>query len=273
MNLCCFNLESMFRILSLFLFFALLSQNADCQILNFQNSDFKKDSAKFKGTITSSLSSYNRSAAANEPVEFFGFEIQSGFAFFFKNSRLTLINEFDYLKINDEPFLNTGYQHIRYSLFEDKRFHPEVFGQIQYDNFRGLSPRVLSGTGFRYDFIENDKLSMFSGFGVMYEYEKWSVPNSDLFIEVDFLKSNNYLGWRWNISESFDANMIAYFQTAYDQSASVWRNRYSFEMNLNSKINKRFKITNSFSLGHEDQPIVAITKTIYNFTTGLNIVF
>tara|TARA_R110002096_G_scaffold378222_7_gene572177 strand:- start:49770 stop:50561 length:792 start_codon:yes stop_codon:yes gene_type:complete len=263
----------MLRILVVLYFSLFILQNSEAQILNVQKSDLQKDSTKFKGNITSSLSTYNRSAAVDEPVELFGFEFQSGFAFFFKNSRLTLLNKFDYLKINDDPFLNTGYQHVRYNLFEDELFHPEVFGQIQYDNFRGLFPRILGGMGFRYDFIENDKLSMFSGFGVMYEYEKWSLPNSNLFIEVDFLKSTNYLGWRWNISESFDANMIAYFQTAYDQSASVWRNRYSFEVNLNSKINKRFNITNSFSLGHEDQPIVPITKTIYNFTTGLNIVF
>ena len=243
------------------------------QILNMQKSDLEEDTSKWKGNITSSFGLYNRSAAADEPVEFFEFSLKSDFAFFFKKARLSLVNEINYLQINDDPFLNTGFQHIRFQWQVEKHIHPEAFTQFQYDNFRGLFPRILAGSGWRFIVAKKKSLSFFFGAGLMYEYENWEIPDSPSKREVEFLKSTNYLGLRWKINPNLDLNMIAYYQTTYDQDQELWRNRYSLDLNLNSKVSKRFKINTNFSLGHEDQPIVAITKTVYNFTTGLNYSF
>lgn len=85
----------------------------------------------------------------------------------------------------------------------------------------------------------------------MYEYEVWQRPNSDGKVEVDYLKSTNYFGLRWDVNEGLDLNMIAYFQTGYDKNEELWRNRYSLEVNINSAITKRFQLNNNFSLMHE----------------------
>ena len=259
----------MYKIIFIFLLAIFISPNLNGQILNIQKAAIKKDSAFLKGNLTASFSMYNRSAAADAPVEFFGYNIKSSFALFPKNARLAFMNDFSYLKINEAPFLNTGFQHVRYSLFENKRVHPEAFAQFQYDNFRGLFPRWLGGIGIRHDLIESEHFSFFFSPGIMYEYEGWLVPNTDDKIIAQFFKSTNYVGFRWDINKNFDVNMINFYQTTYDRSAELWRNRYSFELNLNSKITKRFTVTNSFTLSYEDEPIVAITQTIYNFSAGL----
>ncbi|WMN11401.1 DUF481 domain-containing protein [Marivirga salinae] len=243
------------------------------QILNLQNSKIEKDSSLIKGNVTASLSMYNRSAAANEPVEFFGYNLKSSIALFLKNSRLAFINDFSYLKINEDPFLNTGFQHLRYSMFEDKRVHPEAFVQFQYDNFRGLFPRWIAGVGLRHDLVKTEDFSFFFSPGIMWEYEAWMIPNTEDEVKVSFLKSTNYIGFRWDVNEFLDINTINYYQTTYDSDAELWRNRYSIELNINSKITERLGINNSFTLSYEDEPIVPITQTIYNFTAGINYKF
>lgn len=241
------------------------------QILNIQHSKIQQDSSFVKGNLTASLSLYNRSAAADSPVEFFGYTLNSSIALFPKNSRISIVNRFNYLKINENTFLNTGFQHLRFSMFEDKNIHPEAFVQYQYDNFRGLSPRWVAGIGVRHDFIKTEKVSLFFSPGIMVEYESWLVPGSETgeHVNVSFIKSTNYIGLRWDVNDNLDINSINYYQTTYDRSAGVWRNRFNIELNFNTKITERFGFNNSISLAYEDQPIVDITQTIYSFTAGV----
>jgi len=254
-------------------FFISFSQFGFSQILNLQNSKIEKDSSFLKGNVTASFSIYNRSAAADEPVEFLGYNFKSSIAIFPKNSRLSLINDFSYLKINEDPFLNTGFQHLRFSMFENKAIHPEAFVQFQYDNFRGLFPRWIGGVGLRDDLIKTENFSFFFSPGIMWEYEAWLIPGSEEQRKVNFLKSTNYIGFRWDVNDYLDVNTINYYQTTYDSDAELWRNRYSVELNVNSKITERLGINNSFTLSYEDEPIVPITQTIYNFTAGINYKF
>ncbi len=250
----------------------LVSQLCFSQILNIQHSKIKQDSSFVKGNLTASLSLYNRSAAADSPVEFFGYNLNSSIALFPKNSRISSVTRINYLKINENMFLNTGFQHLRYSMFEDKKIHPEAFVQYQYDNFRGLSPRWVAGLGVRHDIVKTKKLSLFFSPGIMAEYESWLVPDSNTGEEVNvsFLKSTNYVGFRWDVNDNLDINSINYYQTTYDRNANLWRNRFNVELNFNTKITERFGFNNSFSIAYEDQPIVAITQTIYSFTAGVN---
>lgn len=252
------------------LFFAVSFLSAEAQILNVQKSTLEKDTSKVKGTITGTMDLYNRSAAADDPVEFFEYKVKSSIGLFFKNSSLAFINDFGYSELNGSKLLNSGYQHVRYSMQEDKNWHPEFFGQFQHDDFRGLFPRLLAGASIRHDLINWEDFSFFYAPGVMYEYEVWQRPKSDEKVEVDYIKTTNYLGLRWDVNEGLDVNMIAYYQTGYDKGAELWRNRYSFEININSAITKRFQLNNHFSLMHESAPIVDITPTIYKLSMGVS---
>src|SRR5690554_1464176 len=92
------------------------------QILNIQKATLEKDTSKVKGVITGNLNLYNRSAAADEQVVFFGYNIKSSIGLFFKNSTLALMNDFGYTELNGNKLLNTGYQHVRYTINEGERW-------------------------------------------------------------------------------------------------------------------------------------------------------
>lgn len=244
------------------------------QILNIEKSALDRDTTKkFLGNINGGLLLYNRSAAEDEPVEFFGFDIKSSIAYFPGKHRISSMTRIDYLRINEDPFLNTGYQHFRFDFRKDRNVHPEAFAQYQYDNFRGLDPRLLAGTGMRHRLFRNDHFTLIFSVGIMYESERWIHPKTEDIINASFWKSTNYLVLRIKISEWADFNSIQYFQTAFDPSIDAFRNRYSTDINLNTKLTSRLQWTASFTLSFEDKPIVPIVRTIYRFSNGITYKF
>ncbi|MBX2968485.1 MAG: DUF481 domain-containing protein [Cyclobacteriaceae bacterium] len=240
------------------------------QILNIEKSALDRDTTKkFLGNISGSLLLYNRSAAIEDPVEFFGFDIKSSIAYFPGKHRISSITRIDYLKINEDPFLNTGYQHVRFDFRKDRKVHPEAFAQYQYDNFRGLDPRLLLGVGMRHRLYHNEHFTLVFSIGIMYESEKWTHPKTEEVMRISFWKSTNYLVFRIKISEWADFNSIQYFQTAFDPAIDAFRNRYSTDINLNTKLTSRLRWTTSFTLSFENRPIVPIVRTIYRFSNGI----
>ncbi|MBX2946291.1 MAG: DUF481 domain-containing protein [Cyclobacteriaceae bacterium] len=252
----------------------LCSHMAVAQILNIEKSVLDRDTTKkFIGNINGNLLLYNRSAAADEPVEFFGFDFRSSIAWFPGKHRLSSISRIDYLKINEDPFLNTGYQHFRFDFRKDRKVHPEIFAQYQYDNFRGLDPRLLVGTGMRHRLYRDEHFTLIFSVGIMYESEKWTHPKTEEIIPIAFWKSTNYLVFRIKISEWADFNSIQYYQTAYDPGIEAFRHRYSTDVNLNTKLTARLQWTTSFILSFENRPIVPIVRTIYRFSNGITYKF
>lgn len=249
----------------------LISATAHAQILNIEKAKLDADTAKFViGNITTSFSLNNRSAASDAPVNLLGFKFKSSFALFPGRHRISIINDFDYLKINDAPFLNTGYQHIRMNFWRDRKVQPEAYVQFQYDNFRGLFPRILSGVAMRHRLVEEKNVSFIFGVGLMHEYERWAEPYlDDTHVNMSLLKSANYVIFRWQISKVADLNTINFYQVGYDARFGVWRHRISNETNINSQITERLSLTATFGFGFEDKPIVPITQLIYNFSTGI----
>ncbi|MCU0356765.1 MAG: DUF481 domain-containing protein [Cyclobacteriaceae bacterium] len=244
------------------------------QILNIEKYILDRDTTrKMLGNITGSFVMYNRSAAENEPVEFLGINFKSSIAIFPGKHRIASITDINYLRLNDEPFTNTGYQHFRFELFKHLRTNPEAFAQYQYDNFRRLDPRLLAGGGIRHRLLRNNKITLTLGTGVMYESERWTHPYAEEIIQANFWKSTNYVIFRISLSEWADFNSIQYYQTAYDPSINAFRNRFSTDMNLNTTIAKRLLWTVSFTLNYEDRPIIPITKTIYRFSNGITFKF
>jgi hypothetical protein len=244
------------------------------QILNIEKVTLDRDTTKsFLGNAGLSFTLNNRSAAENDPVNFIGLSTHSSLAFFPGRHRISLINRIDYLRINDAPFINTGFQHVRMNFFKDRKVHPEAFAQVQYDNFRGLFPRILTGVGMRHRLLKTEEVTFVFSVGAMYEYERWQHPATEVFIKQNLWKTTNYLSFRYKISENADVNTIHYFQTGYDPLIKTWRNRYSVDANLNTKITDRLSLQTTFNLGYEHRPVVPITRTIYSFTQGFNVKF
>lgn len=249
-------------------------QQSGAQILNIERQRLEPDSLKpLVVKATFGINIYNRSAAEDSPVEMRGYNASLNSIYFSNRHTYAAIGQLDYLKINENPFLNFGFIHFRGHFFFKNKSSFEVFNQYSYDNFRGLDPRIIVGAGWRQKLLESDRSILILGMGVLYEWEKWKHPNEDLVVNVNLVKSTNYISYRFNINDYLDFNTITYYQVGYDDELGSLRNRISGVININSKISKRFSLTNSFNFSYEDKPVVPITRFIYQFRTGLSINF
>lgn len=258
----------------IFLILFLISFSSFSQILNIERSRLEKDTSKvFLFKTVAGLNVFNRSAAADAPVNLFGYNFDLNALYYPGKHGYMFISKFDYLRINDSDFLNFGYVHARVNWLRERKFNYETFLQYSFDNFRGLDPRWIAGGSVRHNVIKSEKFTLIVGLGGFYERERWIHPFTDEFVEVKLAKSSNYISLRTEINQFVDFNMVNYYQTGYDRSINSFRNRISNSTILNTKLTEKFSITNTFEIAYEDKPIVPITKVVYSFRTGLSINF
>ncbi len=252
----------------------LISFSSFSQILNIERYRLETDSSKnFMAKVTAGVNAYNRSAAAEDPVNLFGYKWDINTMYQKGRHAYVFVSNFDYLKINEDDFLNFGLIHGRAIFDYDKPVNVETYVQYSFDNFRGLEPRWIIGSTFRYEAVNSQRLTLILGVGGLYEKERWFHPNDEDVIRTHFLKSSNYVSMRLSINDFVDLNMVNYYQVGYDREIEAFRNRFNGNLNLNTKITDRFSFTNSFEFSYEDKPIVPITKFIFAFKSGLSFDF
>lgn len=251
------------------LLFAPLITNG--QILNIERLRLEKDTVKnFQIKTTFGLNSYNRSAAETNPVNLFGYNLDLNAIYYPGKHAYMLLTKLDYLRINEDDFLNFGFVHGRINFFRERRLSYELFGQYSYDNFRGLDPRLLLGGSVRYNIVKSDNLTLLFGTGLMYEAETWQHPHTQDHIHAHFLKSSSNLNLRYTLNEYVDLNVVNYYQVGYDPRINKLRNRVNSSVILNTRLSSWLSWKNSFDMAYEDKPLVPITKMIYSLNTGLS---
>ncbi|WP_228527716.1 DUF481 domain-containing protein [Pararhodonellum marinum] len=260
------------RITFLLLFFTFTASQA--QILNIERYRLEKDTTKnFMFKATAGLNVFNRSAASDAPVNLFGYKWDVNAVYFPGKHSFIFVSNFDYLRINENDFLNFGLIHGRVVFNREKITNIETFAQYSFDNFRGLEPRWVMGGTLRYQAVKSDRMTLILGMGAIYEHETWIHPFTEEDVQIDFFKSSNYVSLRMTISPNVDINTVTYYQVGYDQGIEAFRNRINSTINLNTKITDRFSFNNTFEFAYEDRPIVPITPFIFAFRMGISLDF
>ena len=115
----------LFSLVILFLF----SHAVVGQVLNIERLRLERDTTtSFKSKITAGMNIYNRSSAANEPVNLFGYNIDVNTLYYPGKHAFMGLAKFDYLKVNNEDFLNFGFVHFRVNYF---RKNPINFEKLE----------------------------------------------------------------------------------------------------------------------------------------------
>lgn len=256
------------KILALLIIYFSISVNA--QILNLEKYRADGDSIKkFAFNFNGSFNVNNRSAAQDNPVNLLGYNVSLDAIYTPDKHGYIFLAHRNFLRINDSPFLNFGFIHGRINFLRKNNLNYETFVQVSDDNFRGLNPRFIAGGSIRYRVLDLDETEITIGTGGFYEFEKWLNPINDQMVEVNFIKSSSNIVFRHTFNKSFHANGIVYYQFGYDKNIQRFRNRYSLDLNFNSKITDRFSLTTHFDLSYDDRPIVPITPFIYAVRVGL----
>lgn len=245
------------------------------QILNIEKSrlDSLSREKPYQVKLEANIDFYNRSATNDEKAEFFSTEAALNATYAPGAQAYLLIGEINYVENNSNNILNNGNLHFRTTFNHRKTFSTEVYVQGQYDNFRGLTDRVLVGIAERWKVIENEKFDWHVAAGPMFEYERWRTPDGEEIKQKRLPKLSSYLTLRWKISDQMDFNTILYYQVGYDKEAELTRHRVSNTTNLNFKINDKLSFHTGISIAYDDEPIVPITEFIYSVENGISLDF
>ena len=110
---------------TIFLFLFLISFSSHSQILNIERYRIKSDTSKaLVVKATAGLNVFNRSAAADAPVNLFGYKWDINSMYHPGKHAYIFVSNFDYLRINDSDFLNFGLIHGRTVFnYDNKKNH------------------------------------------------------------------------------------------------------------------------------------------------------
>jgi hypothetical protein len=242
------------------------------QILNLEKYRVEGDSLKpYAFNLNGSFSANNRSAAVDNPVNLLGYNFSLHSVYTPKKHAYIFIAHRNFLRINDNPFINFGYVHTRVNFYRKNRMNFEVFSQLSDDNFRGLLPRWINGGALRYRIIDKEKTDFIIGLGAFLEFERWFHPTTDARVDVLFLKGTFNVVYRHTFTDNFNLNGVVFYQSGYDASLRDFRHRTSGNIHINTKITERFTLTNFFDFSYEDKPIVPITKFLFSYRVGIGL--
>lgn len=174
-------------------------------------------------------------------------------------------------KVDDEDFLNDGFQHFRYNYEINKWLVWEAFTQIQYNERINLKMRWLLGSGPRFKILNQDRYQLFFGTLYMYEYdnEVQGEEEEETIIHRDN-RISSYLSLSLQPLENLQFNSTSYYQPVLSDLSDL---RLSSESNLLIKITKHLRFSSTFSIVYDSRTPDGVPNTTYGFSNGVRFEF
>jgi hypothetical protein len=223
------------------------------------------------GNVGANFTYHNRSIDLQTPIRVWTGGLTSDVGYASDEHLYMLINNYQWLNVNDKYIVNFGSTHFRTQFFHRTSVSLEAYSQYQYDQARGLESRLLVGAGPRWRIIKTAAWNLATGTGLMYEGENWQDPAiaNDPIYHARYLKSSSYVSTRYVINEHVDCNAVVYYQVGYDRDFDKTLHRLSGDLNLSFTLFSNLSLTTSFNAAWESRPIVPIVPFIFMVTNGV----
>jgi hypothetical protein len=173
-----------------------------------------------------------------------------------------------------QQLLNGGTGHMRYRFLPQKRVHPELFVQGQWDGARGMKYRFLSGINCRFVLVKNERFESVAGTGFFYEQELWSTDGLELEGATDvvvklprFIKWNNYIQLCYRPSEKLQLKLTGFLQTRPDRFVTKPRVAVLFSTDVN--LIKGLALALGIQMLWDAAPVIPIPQLYLNSSNNI----
>ena len=163
--------------------------------------------------------------------------------------------------------VNKGFGHLRFTKNISDNFFIEVFTQYGFNDFLLMKERRLFGSGIRYMVLNQEILSGYVGVGVMQEDEIYNLGSD---INMNLIRSTNYLSWKIKFSENSSIQNTAYYQ--FDSKNASDR-RILYDGDLNIALNSKLAFTLSLNFRYDSDPHGELGKTYTQLKNGIEYIF
>ena len=178
-------------------------------------------------------------------------------------------SRFNLVRIENQDFINDGFQHFRYNYRLNKRITWEVFAQAQYNEKISLRLRSLLGTGPRFSLLPAaSRQRMFLGTLYMYEYDEETEQKEEGEIVIYHRdhRLSTYLAFRFQLRENVVIASTSYYQPVLTDLEDL---RLSSQTTLLLNITKKLKFTTTFSIVYDSRVPEEVLNTTYSWTNGV----
>ena len=169
------------------------------------------------------------------------------------------------MRVNENDFVNNGFQHFRYNYNYSKRWTFEGFTQVQYNEKTRIQLRSIVGAGPRLTISEKEKAKAYLGLAYMFEYNE--IKDTSIIHRDNRLSS--YLSFFWQPVEQFSLSGTTYYQPIINDLANL---RLSSATTLQVKITDKLSLKLSFQITHDERvkrDAPNVPATIYTFLNGI----
>jgi hypothetical protein len=182
---------------------------------------------------------------------------------YFQDSNIyILLADLNMMQIDTIRYLNNGFMHFRYNHnFPNKWLVAEAFTQVQFNRVQKIQRRFLWGGGTRFNILDKEKIKLFAGTALMYEFE--------LYLDNTFqdkVRMSNYVSLYYKPSATFSIRHTTYYQPQMDDFCYF---RLTNETSLEALIVKNLSFNSKFNYFYDSKPAPAVQKVFFSLTNGL----
>jgi putative salt-induced outer membrane protein YdiY len=241
--------------------FLLAGYFSNAQVVNIEKKR-GADTLKFQGDVFLAID-YDKNAS-----ELFELKNDIQLQYQEKKSTYLFFNHIKYVRAGGNPYLNEGFQHLRYKYdFKPKLLEGELFTQYQFNTINKLEHRFLLGGGPRFCLSDsNSRMSFHIGPLLMYEYEKLSNENNP----TQVMRLSTYFSFDYQVSKALLFRHTTYYQPALLQFNDY---RISTESSLWFYITDKLSFRLVFEFLYDTAPPQSVPELIYSVSNGLNYSF
>ncbi len=173
-----------------------------------------------------------------------------------------LLADLNMMQIDTIRYLNNGFLHFRYNHnFPNKWLVAEAFSQVQFNRVQKIQRRFLWGGGTRFNIFDKEKIKLYAGTALMYEFELY-LNNT----YRDKVRMSNYLSFLYKPSATFSIRQTTYYQPQLDGFKYF---RLTNESSLEALIFKNLSFNSKFNYFYDSKPAPSVQKVFFSLTNGI----
>jgi hypothetical protein len=164
------------------------------------------------------------------------------------------------------------FEHVRIRVELDPSWRWEVFAQHEYDQFRRLSLRALTGTGPAFQIVDTKPVGVLAGAAYLYEHEQLDTrPGTiDAGERTTAHRASVYLTGHESVGEGVTIVETVYAQPRLGHAGDV---RVFGELSVQSKLSARIALKNSFTIAYNRTPPDGIRRTDSQLEVSVQLTF
>jgi len=238
----------------------LITSSLKAQVINIESKRFLNDT---NGWVGNADASFN---IAQNVSQVLTLATTARLQYAHNRHRWMFLQDLGFVKAGTTNYVNTGFQHLRYSYKIHHLITMEAFVQGQYNPVLKLDFRFLTGVGPRFKLLKTENYRIYFATLYMYEYDKVHDHPSRLYEH----RLSPYLTFTFVFAKGLELSNTTFYQPSL---ADFRDYRIADDLVLELSINKYLSFKCSYNLLYDTRQPEGIPTTIYSLRNSLSFKF